>query len=335
MRITADVASNSIIVLGTPDQVQAMRTVIQGIDVKNPTQATLEVVPLRTLKPRSIIARLHGLYPNARISQASASSVFVKAVPLDMMQIKSLIGTLDTPTATASPSGPPAEALRVTQTSPRAAARAIARQLPRIRASVAGSSVIVVGSAEDISKAKALIASIDQPAFGSRYTQVYRIKNIDAGSVGSLVSRSYPNAKVNVDKDLNAISVFATAGEQQRIGDAIAQLDGNAGGQVVPGGVAINPAYGSSNVEVVELKSAMPGQGLNGASTTATDIGQAVTQSLQQLAPDLRVTVPANSTSIILSGSPQSLRLAKDLVDRLDKTTPLVVLDTEVLEVDE
>jgi type II secretory pathway component GspD/PulD (secretin) len=53
------------------------------------------------------------------------------------------------------------------------------------------------------------------------------------------------------------------------------------------------------------------------------------------MASDLHITVPANSAQIVLAGSPQSIRLAKDLIAKLDAAQPLVVLDTEVLEVDE
>jgi hypothetical protein len=136
---------------------------------------------------------------------------------------------------------------------------------------------------------------------------------------------------VTVDKDLNAISVFGTAAEQQRIGGAINDLDANqSSGQNGSGGAA----YGDGNIDVVQLQDAMPGQ--NGSpSTSAQDIANAVQQALAGMAPDLHITVPANSSQIVLAGSPQSIRLAKDLIGKLDAPQPLVVLDTEVLEVDE
>src|SRR5665213_584958 len=60
-----------------------------------------------------------------------------------------------------------------------------------------------------------------------------------------------------------------------------------------------------------------------------------VTQALQGLASDLHITVPPNGTQLVLTGSPYSIRLAKSLIDRLDVEQKLVVLDTEILEVDE
>ena len=60
-----------------------------------------------------------------------------------------------------------------------------------------------------------------------------------------------------------------------------------------------------------------------------------VTQLLGQMAPDLKVSVSANGSQIGLAGSPQSIRLAKELIARLDRVAPQVVLDTEILELDE
>ena len=92
-------------------------------------------------------------------------------------------------------------------------------------------------------------------------------------------------------------------------------------------------AVSDGNMAVIQLKSAIPG--INGApSTTAQDIAQAVTQALGQMAAGLHVTVMQNSSSLILTGDPNSIRLAKELIAKLDVVPPLVELDTEVLEID-
>lgn len=221
--------------------------------------------------------------------------------------------------------------MRVTQANPRRLARALVREVPDLRASVSGGTIILVGSQDAIDKAKTLAQQLDAPAFGSKYTQVYHLRNVDAASVADLIGRSFPNVKITVDKDLNAISVFGTVSEQQRIESAINQLDAAPGsGQ---SGAAGSAAYGDGNIDVVQLNDAMPRQ--NGSpSTSAQDIANAVQQALSGMASDLHITVPANSSQIVLAGSPQSIRLAEDLIHKLDAPQPLVVLDTEVLEVD-
>jgi len=337
--ITEDKAANAVIVVARPDDITAMRAVLQGIDVQNPTRPTTEALQLHSADPQVVAAKLRGLYPNARITTAPNRSVIVVAAPSDMTQIKALVSAVDVSPATPAPaSRPAAEAVKVLQARPQDVARAISHEFTRVRASVVGSSVLIRGAPEDVSRAKALIALIDQPPATSRYTQVYRLHSVGAKSVADLISRSFRDAIVTVDEELNAISVTATAPQQQRISDGIAQLDAApTGGATVqqPGSaVAAGTGADNSNVEVITLKAATPGLS-QGPSTSATDIATSVTQALQQSAPDLRITVPNNSTQLILTGSPYSIRLAKQLIDQLDVSPPLVVLDTEVLELDE
>lgn len=329
-RIRVDSHANAVLVVASPDDLQQMRTVVQGIDVRSPQTPTTDVVPLRILKPTAIVARLRALYPNARVEAASKTSLLIRAIPQDMTDIKAVISSLDVAPPTSAPTAMPADAVHITQTDPRSLARALEQQIPDLRASVSGASVILVGSEDAIEKAKTLAQQLDAPPFGSKYTQVYRLHNVDATSVADLIEQSYRDAKITVDKDLNAISIYAAVTTQQRISAAIAQLDaGETNGQNGAGA-----AYGSGNIDVIQLEDAIPGQN-GGTSTSAQDIASAVQQALNGMAPDLHLTVPANTSEIILAGSPQSIRLAKDLIERLDAPQPLVVLDTEVLEVDE
>lgn len=333
VRVRVDAHANAIVVMGPPDDVQAARTVVSGIDVKNPSQPSVQVIQLRVLKPADVVARVAPLFPGSTISVASRTSVLLRANPLDSAQITALITSLDTPPASAPPATPsPVEAVEVKIAQPRTVARAVSREVKDVQISVSGSSLLIKGDAQQVATAKTLIAQLDTPAFGSRYTLIYRIKNVDATSVGDLIQRTFPNAKVTVDKDLNSLSVSATAAEHARIADGIAQIDG--GTQTNGSGGGGGAAYGESNVEVIHLDSAIPGQN-NAPSTTAQDIASAVTQSLGQMAPGLHVTVPANSDEIILAGDPTSIRLAKELIAKLDVSPRLVELDTEVLELDE
>lgn len=340
-QISLDRPANAVIVVASPDQVQAMRAVLQGIDVQNPTRATTEVVQVHTVDPRAVVARLQALYPGVRLIYGPNKTIIIVATPMEMSQVKAVIASIDTSIATPPPTYAPAEAIKVLQARAQDVARVVAREFPTIRANVVGLSVVVSGPPDDIAKAKTLIALLDQPQASARFTQVYRLRSVDAKSVGDLITRSFPDAQVTTDEDLNAISVLATASEQQRITDAIAQLDGAPGSSgagppvAQPGAVAqAGVGSGGTSIEVITLKAALPGIS-QGASTSANDIASAVTQTLQQAAPDLRITVPNNSTQLVLSGNPYSIRLAKQLIDKLDVMPPLVVLDTEVLEVSE
>ncbi len=335
VRVRVDTHANAIVVLGNPNDVDSIRSVVQGIDVKNPTTPTTEIVSLQVAKPQVVIDRIAPLFPRATMRVASKNSILLRAIPEDATQIKSLISSLDaTPPSVAPATAAPVETVRVERAVPRALARAVAHEVRDAHIDVSGSSLLISGDPSAVAQAKALAARLDVPPFGSRYTDIYRPKSVDAASVADLIKRTYPDVTVTVDTDLNAISVYATAAQHERIAAAIAQLDGaavqGAGGAGASGGTA----YGAGNVEVVHLQAAIPGQN-SAPSTTAQDIATAVTQALGQMAPSLHVTVPANSDEIILAGDPESIRLAKNLIKQLDVTPPQVVLDTEVLEIDE
>ncbi|HEX3468672.1 MAG TPA: secretin N-terminal domain-containing protein [Candidatus Elarobacter sp.] len=333
-RIAVDASANALVVVAPPDDVTAMRAVVAGIDVRDPMRPVSDAVQLRNADPQAVAAQLRHIYPSARLTVAPNRTLLVEARPADLTQIKALVAALDTPPATAAPSSAPVDAVRVARASPRDVARAIANQFRDVRAGVAGQSVVLGGAPDDVAKAKALIALIDQPASGVRFTQIYRLHFVDARSVANLLSRSFHDATIGVDADLNAISALATPSEQQRIADALGQLDTSGAGGAPPlqQPGSVEPAGGGA--EVISLRAAAPG--LNGApSSSASDIATTVTQALQGQASDLHITVPPNGTQLILTGSPYAIRLAKGLIAQLDVEQKLVVLDTEILELDE
>ncbi|MBC5824670.1 MAG: hypothetical protein GIX02_07530 [Candidatus Eremiobacteraeota bacterium] len=200
----------------SPRNVSAMRTILSGIDVKNPMATTATAVPLHNTKPADIIPRLR-----ARFSIGPNKTVLVVATQLDLTQINAIVLAIDTAPATPPPpSYPPAEAVRIMQRRPREVAHAVGVAVPGVRVMVSGSDLLLRGPADRIAQAKTMIAQLDQPLPGVRYTQVYRLRNVDAESVANLFKRSFSDITVQ-DKDLNAITLYATATEQQRIAGAV------------------------------------------------------------------------------------------------------------------
>lgn len=330
-RITVDSHANAVIVVAPGYDEQGMRTIAGGIDVKNPTATAVDTYQLKVLTPQTVAERLGGIFPQARVLVAPNRTVIIMASPADMSQIKAIVTAIDTapPTPTPKPHYP-AEAVRVTQRNVKDVAHAVAVEASNVRVAVSGSEILLEGPPDEVDHAKQLIAQLDVPQMGTQYTQVYRLKYIDAESVADLFRRSFPNLPLAVDSDLNAITVTSNLTVQRRIADAVSQLDVPPPG--APGGEGSGPA--ASGIEVVELKAAIPAlQG--GPSTTATDIATTVTQALQGSAGDLHIVVPPNSTELVLTGSPYSIKLAKELIDKLDKPQTMVAMDTEVLEVDE
>ena len=325
--IREDTASNSLLVVAAPGDLQSIRAVLQGIDVKSPLDTTTEVISLRSVRADSTASRLQHTFSDARFSVVATRQLLITAIPARLAQIRTAVAALDAPAQTAPPVAVSSDAVRIVQRRPADVARALVAQVPGLRASVSGSTVMLVGSQDAVTRAKALVAQIDVPVFDARYTQVYRIRAVDASSVADLLRRSFRDIDVTVDVSINALAVTTTSAQHQRIADAIAQLD------PLPGASPSAPAGGTfsgSTTEVVTLRSAVPGQTSGGI-----DAVNAMTQALAVIVPDLKVVQLPTPGQIALIGSDQSIRIAREFLAKVDIVPPQVVLDTEILELDE
>ena len=59
-----DSQANALIVVGPQSDIDAMRTVLQGVDIKNPTRASIQVVQLHLVRPAALIGHLRSLFPD-------------------------------------------------------------------------------------------------------------------------------------------------------------------------------------------------------------------------------------------------------------------------------
>jgi type II secretory pathway component GspD/PulD (secretin) len=333
LTVTEGGSGNTLIVSGSDADIAAARGVVQGLDVRDPRKPTTEALTLRA-QPAAVVAnRLRALFPAAKITPISRTTMLVTAAPSDLTQIKLAVAGIDAsmPLPTTAPFS--TEAVNVVQRRPQDIARSVESQVPHLRVAVSGPTVTISGAPEDVARAKALIAELDAPPFGTRYTQIYRLKNVDAQSVADLIKHAFPGADVNVDTSLNAISVTARAVDQQRIADGVAHLDGNPAASTNSGEEGQGPGSPLGTHATIQLRSIVPVT--QGTSTSAQDIATAVQQALQTAHPELHATVPNGMQVIILTGSAVAIREAKQLVEELDVVPQSVVLDTEILELDE
>jgi type II secretory pathway component GspD/PulD (secretin) len=323
--------TNSVIVVAPADDVIAMRTILTGVDIRSPFEDEVDAIALHIADPKKLIDELSPLFHNARFRVGPNRTVLVLAASPLIGQIRTVANALDSPLPSPSPRPVYAPTIvHLKQGDSRSIARAVAHSFPNLAVAISGSNLVLRGPPDVVSQAVTATGQLDQPQVGMRFTEVYRLSSVDARSVAGLLSRSFIGLDLEVDHDLNALTVLADAKTQQRISDAIAQLD------VSPqsNGGAGSSGSGGFDTEVLNLHAAVPGAN-GGPSTSATDIATTVLQAIGQSNPDLKLTVPPNSTKIILTGSAHSIESAKDLIAKLDVAEPLVELDTEVLEVDE
>ena len=327
-RVSTDPNSNDVIVSASLEEIEKMRELLQALDTKDPRRPSITVVHLSVTEPSAVASRLSRLFNNARFEAGPNRTLLVFANPADVDQIKAVVTDIDAVPLSRSATA----VLHISQADPKNVARLLAHEIGSLRADVSGSEIVLTGSADAVSRGKELASALDQPASETRYAQAYRFRYIDAASAQNLLQRTFPGVSVIVDKDLNAVTVTATAAQQSRIADGISRLDTPAGGAVDD--PQITQGAGGSAIAVVKLHAAIPG--LNGTpSTTPSDIAGTVMQALGSSAPDLHITVEPDSTRLVLSGDPYQIKMAKSLIQQLDTTDDLVVLDTQILELDD
>ncbi|MDB5028122.1 MAG: hypothetical protein JWO66_1811, partial [Candidatus Eremiobacteraeota bacterium] len=113
-RISVDRAANAIVVVAPPEDVAAMRAVLQGIDVRGTLRTTSDAVRVSNADSTAVAAQIRRHYRGARIQTAPNRTLLVEATPGDVAQIKALIAAIDTPPATPTPlAASPVEAVRV------------------------------------------------------------------------------------------------------------------------------------------------------------------------------------------------------------------------------
>ena len=94
--ITVDSHANAVIVVASGYDEQGMRTIASGIDVKNPTDTTVETYQLKVLTPQTVSGRLAGVFPETRVLSSPNHNVIIMASRADMVQIKAIVTAIDT-----------------------------------------------------------------------------------------------------------------------------------------------------------------------------------------------------------------------------------------------
>ena len=324
-----DSTSNAIIVKASTQDIDMIRSVVAGIDVRSPLAANVTILRLMNSNPKKIAALLSPLFSTAQIAAGPNNTLLVRAQAADLTQIQTLISSLDVAPLVPNTAPMDFESVRVDYGSARLVAHKVAASYPHVRVQVADNMVLLNGTNDDVQAAKKLIAALDHTDSDISYSVIYHCHFYSADSIANLLRETYSQAKVVADSETNAIAVTATGSTQHRIADAILQLDSEGG----PAGGGIAGAGSDATLDVYPLKAALPGMN-NGPSSSAADLAAVVQQALSSIAPDLRITVVPTTQKLILTGSPYSIAAAKSLISKLDVAQSLVVLDTQILELD-
>jgi hypothetical protein len=146
LRVRVDAHANAVIAIAPPEEADAIRTILQGIDVRSPDSASVDAEVLHNVSPAVVLGKLRAVFHTARFFVAPKRTLITVASPDDLEQIKTVIAAIDTPLQTPTPRPRyPAVAVRITQRNVRQVALAVAHSAPDVAVAISGSEILLRG----------------------------------------------------------------------------------------------------------------------------------------------------------------------------------------------
>ncbi len=118
LSVSPNAQSNSVVLAGSAADIAGARGIIQGLDVRDASKPSTEALVLRTQSASVVADRLRALYPSAKITVVSRTTLLVSALPPDLTQIKSLVAGIDAPTPSPTLAPVSSDAVKVMQRRP-------------------------------------------------------------------------------------------------------------------------------------------------------------------------------------------------------------------------
>ena len=201
--ITADSASDSLIVTATVDELEMIGKVLEQVEKGGGEPQETRFYPILGSEPVALSRALEGSFPKATFSADSASGgLFATATPQEHAELAKVIDELNQqPTRL-----PTLKAFKLKDVSPEIVAKAIQDALGR--RSLAGvsfnretRSVFVVGSRDDLQVAETLVEQIDVPSSGddSRKLRVFSLGGADGRSLSDAIDNLFQESSAKVD----------------------------------------------------------------------------------------------------------------------------------------
>lgn len=335
IRVTPDRAASAIIVEANPSIVQSIRNVVNGIDVKNPNASGVEALSLGNVDKAALIKILRGVYPSASFVMVDRVRMVVRAPATDLGQIRTLVSSFDAPSQSASIVPTQIEGVNVMEATPAPLLKILSREFPHIRFALSGTAIILKGQPDDVGKAKALLAQLDVAPADSKTTTIIRVHGVDASTAANVLRPMFPRALIRVEPDIDSVAITATPADIRSVEGVVKTLGKNEAAPSATDAIDVPVSVSSDDgYEVYTIRSSIPGQAAVGSVATADPQTQII-QTLQQLVPGVRVSPLTGAGQIALIGDPFTLRAARRVLSKIDIPAPLVVLDTQILEIDE
>ena len=348
----ADPKSNTLIVSGEPEDLQAVAVIIEQLDnltdkpnrevqvftlLNSPADAAAlqaKEVYLDQMKGKNDLGDSDAMI----LPDASGNRLIVTANILQLPLIKDVITALDQETASddrkmvvhALKNGSATSVMSII-------ANVYASELDRtdaalklsVTASVDDKSLVVSGQPEDLAKVAELVATLDAPTFtGEVEVRSYRLPEGDTDDLAEALNNIFKRPdgtpggaiqpKFEADDDTRHLLVAATADQFDRIEKLIEDFQSAA--EVTHGIKTFRLAKGNSE-EIAKVLREMLGaeETSSSSSSRSSSYYRSRYSRSSSQKPKAKVTSATAINAVIVQGSPSQLAMAEELVQTLEK----------------
>ena len=231
-KVTADVASNSVIVTARADDMKRIAQVIEEVEAGGTTPRETEFLAITNADPTPLAKALKGSFPKADFSADPVSGgVFATATQAEHTAIAKVIESLN-----AQPTRlPTLKAFVLKHVSPETVASALEsafgkRTTVGVSFSRETKSVFVVGSNQELKVASQLVEQLDvvKSSDGDRKMRLFSLSGVDGKSIATSIESLFKDsaAKVTVSYDVLNERLYVTGDQEhlKMVEDALTQL---------------------------------------------------------------------------------------------------------------
>ncbi|MCY2992126.1 MAG: hypothetical protein NTY19_30235 [Planctomycetota bacterium] len=298
-KVTLDAKAGKLVVFGTPAEHETIKGALEKLGRGTTPENTPQLVVYRLTKadPATVVATLQPLVPEAKLTvDLQTKNLVVVAVPADQATIKQLLEQLQPEKP--GPDTPELKAYPVTTADPAGTLKTLKILYPNVQVALDGKSerFLVTANAADQAAIKASLDQIQAPtpAESKARFEVFPLHGADATTLVTQLQALAPNAKLTADKTGRLI-VFGTPAEHEILQGALEKLGRGQGVENMP------------QLEVYRLTKADP--------TTAM-------ATLLNVAPEAKVTLDAQSKSLIVLAVPADQKSIRAVLEQLQSDKP-------------
>lgn len=225
--ISADVVANALLVVGTPEQHELARKLIEQLDQPSDQQRETRVFPLAAGTARELALAVGQMLPTAKVTpETSSNSLIVSATAAELQKVTEMIEGV----AQAGGEGAVSRTYTLKSGSPVYFQTALRELFPRATVAadpISGSLLIAATEEQHVQIAK-MIQDLNESAKTAEGLKVFKVRHANPTDIATALQQSFgrrSTAGVTADEAAGAVFVVGSADQHEIAGELIQQLD--------------------------------------------------------------------------------------------------------------